>query len=210
MAYLVLLRHGKSEWNHLGLWTGTSDVMLAPEGIEEAKAAGAALADIVIHRAHTSLLQRAKDTLSHAIPFLQHPLDDITHHAALNERNYGDYTGKNKWEVKEMVGEEQFNNIRRGWNVPVPNGETLQDVHGRVVAYYNESIAPDLAAGKNVIIVAHGNSLRALVKHLEAIGDEEIANVEIGTGELHVYELDEALGVKGKHIRSVNENKGKV
>jgi 2,3-bisphosphoglycerate-dependent phosphoglycerate mutase len=188
------------------LWTGRVDVSLAPEGIGEAKAAGSAIADIFIHVAHTSLLKRAKETLSHAMELLHHPIDTITHHEALNERDYGDYTGKNKWEVKELVGEEHFNNIRRGWNVAVPNGETLQDVYNRVVPYYQDSVVPDLIVGKNVLVVAHGNSLRALVKHLENIHDDDIAHVEIGTGEVHVYELDGSLAIKDKNIRSLNDS----
>ncbi len=204
MAHLILLRHGKSEWNHLGLWTGITDVALAPEGIAEARAAGTVIADISIDVAHTSLLDRAKKTLSHAMEFFKHPVATITHHEALNERDYGDYTGKNKWEIKELIGEEQFNSIRRGWNVPVPNGETLQDVSARVVPYFTDSIVPDLLAGRNTIVVAHGNSLRALVKHIEHLNDADIEHVEIGTGEVLVYEFDNSLTVVKKDIRSAS------
>ncbi len=203
MAKLILVRHGKSAWNKLGLWTGHTDVDLDEDGHIEAEYAGKLLCDIDIHHAHVSHLKRTHQTLDgikHGLGLGSEDLVPVKHHA-LNERHYGIHTGKNKWEVKEVVGEEEFMKIRRNWNHPIPEGETLKDVYDRVVPYYEGSIKPDLLAGRNVIIVAHGNTLRALVKYLEDITEERIAEVEIGTGEVYCYDIDTEGAVSGKEIR---------
>ncbi len=206
MAYLVLVRHGQSEWNALGLWTGQTDVALTKQGREEARKAAKALADIELHKAHTSNLKRAQETLEEIKSALNHTELDTMQHKALTERHYGDYTAKNKWEVKEMLGDEEFTKLRRNWDHPVPNGETLKDVHNRVLPYFEEHILQDLKAGKNIIVSAHGNSLRALMKHLEQIAEDNVDKVEIGTGELHIYEINEDGKVLSKTIR----NKGQT
>jgi 2,3-bisphosphoglycerate-dependent phosphoglycerate mutase len=209
MAYLILIRHGKSEWNKLGLWTGHSDVHLAPEGIEEARNAGEMLKDREIHLAHTSMLTRTHQTLQEIANAIGKHIE--THaHPALNERHYGIHTGKNKWQVKEEVGEAMFQAIRRGWDVPIPEGETLKDVHARVLPYYKEYIEPKLKDDKNVLIVAHGNTLRALIKHLENKNEKEIEDVEVGTGEIHCYQIGKEGNVIDKEIRAVNDNKKSV
>lgn len=210
MPYLLFLRHGKSEWNEKGLWTGHTDVDLIEAGRTEARQAAAAIRDIPIHKIHVSDLKRAQQTMKEVKESL-----DITHiqhavHPALKERHYGAYTGKNKWQIKEEIGEEQFQKIRRGWDVAIPDGETLKDVYVRASAYYDEVIKPQLLEGHNVLIVAHGNSLRALAKHVEGLSEEEIAALEIGTGEVHCYTLDDDGRLIGKEIRSANENKAKV
>lgn len=199
MGHLVLVRHGTSLWNKLGLWTGHTDIHLADEGIREAKAVGRSLADIEFHQAHVSTLTRAKQTLSHILDELGATLPTRSHEA-LNERHYGVHTGKNKWEVKEQVGEEEFAKIRRSWDHPIPEGESLKQVYERVVPYFETHIKPDLTAGKNVLIVAHGNSLRALAKYLEGITDDEIGGLEIANDEAHCYRFNgsECLG---KEIR---------
>ncbi|MEK7630800.1 MAG: 2,3-bisphosphoglycerate-dependent phosphoglycerate mutase [Patescibacteria group bacterium] len=209
MAYLILVRHGKSEWNKLGLWTGWTDVDSAPEGVKEAESAGKALADIPVHRAHVSALKRARQTFNHIHQEIESNLDDheVATSPALNERHYGVHTGKNKWQVRDEVGEEEFSKIRRGWDHPVPEGETLKDVHGRVSMYFEESIKPQLRDGHNVLIVAHGNSLRALIKHIEELSDEAIADVELGTAEAHCYAFDERGVCVAKEIRAANPNK---
>lgn len=189
MAKLFLVRHGKSEWNKLGLWTGWTDVELAEEGYEEAGKAGEILREEEIHIVYTSALKRAHQTFEKIKEVSGKNHLTHTPHEALNERHYGVHTGKNKWQVKEELGEEEFNRIRRGWDVPIPEGETLKDVHARVVPHYEENIKPHLLEGKNVLIVAHGNSLRALIKHLEQIADDEISNVELETGQVYAYHL---------------------
>jgi 2,3-bisphosphoglycerate-dependent phosphoglycerate mutase len=149
MAKLILIRHGKSEWNKLGKWTGHTDVLLAPEGHEEAKRAGERLRDVEVHSAHVSELTRTHQTFEGVMSSLPQETVVPKKHGALNERHYGIHTGKNKWEVKESVGDEEFTNIRRSWDHPIPEGETLKDVHARVVPYYEREIMPEIMSGKN-------------------------------------------------------------
>ena len=202
MAYLVLVRHGQSEWNALGLWTGQEDVALTEQGRQEARQAANHLRDITLHKAHTSGLSRAQQTLEEIKLALQHGGLETQRHAALNERHYGDYQASNKWDIKAQIGEEEFTKLRRNWDHPVPNGETLKDVHDRVLPYYQEHILHDLKAGKNVIVAAHGNSLRALMKHLDQIADDNVHELEIGTGEVVVYQINEDGSVRSKEIRN--------
>lgn len=209
MAYLVLVRHGKSEWNEKGLWTGWRDIPLAPKGFEEARITGEALKDIPFDFAYTSALSRAKQTLDEILKVINQT-PPITSSQALNERDYGDYTEKNKWDIQKEVGEEMFQKIRRSWDIPPPNGESLKMVSERVMPYYALEIEPKLKEGKNILIAAHGNSLRALVKYLENISDTDIANLEIGTGEAYVYQIDETGKAISKEIRGKNPEAGKV
>lgn len=209
MAYLVLVRHGQSEWNALGLWTGWRDISLTEEGREEARRAADALDGIRPDVAYTSELQRAHQTLAEIQNELGLKDLPVVKDAALNERDYGDLTAKNKWDIQKEYGDEQFLKWRRSWDYPVPGGETLKDVYARVAPYYDTHILPDLEAGKNVIVAAHGNSLRALVKHLEHIDDAEIPGLEIGTGEVYVYQVDPSGKVTSKEIRAANPNAGK-
>jgi 2,3-bisphosphoglycerate-dependent phosphoglycerate mutase len=201
MAYLILVRHGQSEWNALGLWTGLRDVALTEQGRIEARSAVNHLKDITLHKAYSSKLTRAKDTLQEIKEALDHTTLETIEHEAFNERDYGDYTAKNKWEIAEQLGEDEFTKLRRSWDHPVPNGETLKDVHARVIPYYEEQVLKDLKAGKNVIIAAHGNSLRALMKHLEEHAEDKVHELEIGTGEVHMYEISEEGEVISKEIR---------
>lgn len=203
MAYLVLVRHGESEWNKAGLWTGWTDIGLSEKGREEAKRAGQNLQDVEFDLAFTSPLIRAKETLE--IIKKELGIENLPTEAntALDERHYGIYTGKNKWQLKEKLGEEKFLKIRRGWDVPIPGGETLKDVYQRVVPFYEQHILPELNTGKNVLISAHGNSLRALVKFLENISDEDIPNLEISTGEIYIYQIDNNGKIISKKIKKV-------
>ncbi len=210
MAYLVLVRHGESEWNALGLWTGWRDIPLTEKGREEERRAAQALRDIPFDLAFTSKLVRAQQTLDEIKRELH--LEDLPtiEDAALNERDYGDLTAKNKWQVEKEYGTEQFLKWRRSWDYPVPGGETLKDVYARVAPFYERYILPELRAGKNVLVAAHGNSLRALVKHLEQIPDDEIPKLEIGTGEVYVYQVDPDGRIVSKEIRAANPMRGKV
>lgn len=209
MATLVLVRHGKSEWNEKGLWTGWRDIPLAQKGIEEAQKTGEELKNVHFDYAYTSALIRAQQTLDQILKIInQQP--PVTNHQSLNERDYGDYTEKNKWDIQKELGEEEFQRIRRSWDYPPPNGESLKMVYERVLPYYTSTIEPKLKEGKNVIIAAHGNSLRALVKYLENISESEIASLEIGTGEAYVYTINAEGKITNKEIRGENENKGKV
>ncbi len=202
MAYLVLVRHGQSKWNALGLWTGQRDIELTDQGREEARRAIEHLKDIPLHKAHTSKLIRAKQTLEEIKQALNQVELETVEHEALNERDYGDYTAKNKWEIADQLGEEEFTKLRRNWDHPVPGGETLKDVHARVLPYYEQEILKDLKEGKNVIVAAHGNSLRALMKHLDSQPEDKVHELDIGTGEVLVYEISEDGTVLGKEIRA--------
>jgi len=209
MAKLILIRHGTSEWNALGLWQGWTDIPLAPKGKEDALRAAESLRGITIDKAYTSVLKRAKDTwgiMKDALGISPPTVE----HQALNERHYGIYQGKNKWEVKEQVGEEEFQKIRRSWDHPIAEGETLEDVYKRIIPYYEKNILPDLKAGKNVLISAHGNSLRALVKYLEELSIEQVLKLEFGIGEVYVYTMDEDGKITSKEVRAANADKGKV
>lgn len=190
MSNLILVRHGESEWNKLGLWTGWTDIGLSETGFAEARLAGEKLKGQIIDFAYISVLIRAKQTLDEIKSVLGQDFPTIEN-AALNERNYGIYTGKNKWEIEKEVGKEQFQKIRRGWDMSIENGESLKDVYNRVTPYYESEILPKLKSGKNILIVAHGNSLRALVKYLENISDEDVENLEIPTGAALIYEINQ-------------------
>lgn len=200
MAKLFLVRHGKSAWNKLGLWTGWTDVDLDEDGIAEAKRAGEFLRDEEIHKVYTSELKRTHQTLEGIKETSGKAHLTHTAHKALDERHYGIYVKKNKWQVKEEVGDEEFTKIRRGWDHPIPEGESLKDVHARVVPYYEENIKRDLQNGENVLVVSHGNTLRALIKHLEDLDDLEVADVELETGEVHAYEVDSSGNLGQRQI----------
>ncbi|MBI2330250.1 2,3-diphosphoglycerate-dependent phosphoglycerate mutase [Candidatus Daviesbacteria bacterium] len=200
MAKLVLVRHGESTWNAKGIWTGLTDVGLTEKGKKEAQIAGKAIKGINFQIAFVSVLKRAKETLEEIEKILGVKLPAIEN-AALNERDYGDYTGKNKWQVRQEIGEEEFLKLRRSWDYPVPNGESLKQVYERTVPYYQEHILPELQKGKNVLVSAHGNSLRALVKFLDNLSDEDVAKLEIPTGQVLVYEISPDGKILSKEIR---------
>lgn len=200
MANLFLVRHGESEWNKLGVWTGLTDVPLSEKGIEEAKLAGEKLKDFAIDSCYISSLKRARQTLDKIKQVIGKNFPAIEN-KALDERDYGIYTGQNKWEIKKEIGEGQFQKLRRGWNTGIPKGETLEDVYNRAVPYYKTQILPDIESGKNVLVVAHGNSLRALVKYLENISDKDVENLEISTGEIYIYSFNNEGGIISKEIK---------
>lgn len=203
MANLILVRHGESLWNKKGFWTGLTDIGLSPKGREEARTAGQKLKGFPIDLAYTSVLLRAKQTLDEISIILNLDLPTFES-AALNERDYGIFTGQNKWEIKKEVGIEQFRKLRRGWDTGIPKGETLEDVFNRVVPYYKTQILPNLKSGKNVLVVAHGNSLRALVKYLENISDKDVEKLEIATGEIYIYDVDMNGNINAKKKININ------
>lgn len=193
MGTLVISRHGESEWNLLGKWTGWTDVGLTEKGYADTVRLGALLQDLTFDEAYTSALKRTHQTLDALLEGKSSQADlPVTRATELNERDYGDMTGKNKWEVKEEIGEEAFNGIRRGWDYPVPGGETLKMVYERVLPYFKREILPKLQAGENILLVAHGNSIRALMKELDQISEADMANVEMPFGQVLVYTFDES------------------
>lgn len=195
MSTLIIFRHGQSVWNLENKFTGWVDVELSPKGIEEAKAAGEKLKGYTFDYAYASALKRAQDTLTIAMKVAGHkPLTPI-YDQALNERMYGDLQGLNKAETAQKYGDAQVKIWRRSYDVPPPNGESLKDTAARVIPYFESEIIPKLKQGKNIVIAAHGNSLRALIMYLEKMTPEQILEFEIGTGVPRVYELDKDLKV---------------
>lgn len=195
MSKLVIVRHGQSEWNKANIFTGWVDVDLTEEGVAEAKHAGELLKEYKFDEAFSSTLKRANKTLDIILEAIGQTNIPVTHSEKLNERMYGDLQGKNKDEAREEFGEEQVHKWRRSFDIAPPGGESLKDTLERVTPYFESVIEPELRKGKNVIITAHGNSLRSLIMKLEHIAPENIVSVEIPTGVPKVYELDENLNV---------------
>ncbi|MBA2635712.1 MAG: 2,3-diphosphoglycerate-dependent phosphoglycerate mutase [Sphingomonas sp.] len=226
MPTLVLLRHGQSQWNLENRFTGWWDVGLTDKGVAEAKAAGDLLAarGFDFDVCFTSLLTRAIKTLSLALEVMDRLWLPVLKDYRLNERHYGRLTGLNKQEMRERVGDEQVKIWRRSFDIPpppmeagspydvradrryagvdVPQSESLKDTIARVLPYWDEAIAPALRSGQRVLVSAHGNSIRALVKHLSNIGDDDIVGVEIPTGQPLVFELNDELGVRDTYYLS--------
>ncbi|AWS40413.1 phosphoglyceromutase [Streptosporangium sp. 'caverna'] len=217
MSTLVLLRHGESEWNAKGLFTGWVDVGLSAKGEEEARRGGRLLVDAGVRPdvVHTSVMTRAIQTANLALGAADLLWLPVSRSWRLNERHYGALQGKDKAQTRAEFGDEQFMLWRRSYDVPpppiadddefsqagdaryallpgelMPRTECLKDVVGRMLPYWYDQIVPELAAGKTVLVVAHGNSLRALVKHLDGVSDEDIAGLNIPTGIPLQYDLD--------------------
>ena len=191
MGYLVLLRHGQSQWNLENRFTGWIDVPLSAKGNEEAMAAAQQLSGYRLDRAFTSRLVRATDTLRIVLAAIGQEQIPIEENQALNERMYGDLQGLNKEETVKKYGVQQVEVWRRSYDVRPPGGESLHDTAARVLPYYQERIHPALEKGDTVLIVAHGNSLRALVMHLEHLSPQQIVDLSIPTGALLVYGVDD-------------------
>lgn len=206
MGKLVLVRHHESEWNKLGKWTGVVDVHLSPLGFEKAKEMGKLIDDIKFDKAFTSIQTRAKETLFCMLDGGTTNKEIPTQEAKeLNERDYGDYTGKNKWEIQKEIGEEEFNKLRRGWDYNISNGESLKMVYERSVPFFLNNILPILKENKNVLVVCHGNSSRSMMKYIENISDEGIANVEMPFGSVLIYDLDNDGHILNKEVRKLPE-----
>ena len=226
MPTLVLIRHGQSAWNLENRFTGWWDVDVTEKGVEEARAAGRLMAEkgLDFDQCYTSLQTRAIKTLNLALEEMGRLWLPVEKDWRLNERHYGGLTGLNKAETADKHGEEQVKIWRRSFDTPppameagsafdlsadrryagidVPMTESLKDTIARVLPYWNSVIAPDLKAGQRVLISAHGNSLRALVKHLSGISDDEITGLEIPTGQPIVYELADDLTATDRYYLS--------
>ena len=192
-SYLVLVRHGQSEWNEKNLFTGWKDPKLTPRGVDEAIKAGKELkeAGYSFDKMFTSDLFRAQDTGRIILEQMDIPSIEVIKDVSLNERNYGDLAGLNKDEARKKWGEDQVHIWRRSFDVPPPGGESLKDTAERVLPYFKENIIPELIEGLNILVAAHGNSLRALVMELEEISSEEIVELEISTGVPLIYKFEE-------------------
>jgi 2,3-bisphosphoglycerate-dependent phosphoglycerate mutase len=207
MAYLALVRHGTSIYNEKGMWTGWDDPELNEQGKKDAKEAGEHLKDIHFDEGYISDLKRHKETLDIILQTINQTDIHVSVSNALKERDYGDFTAKNKWEVKKKLGDKEFLKLRRGWDYPVPNGESLKQVYDREIPYYESTILPQLKEGKNIIIAGSGNNLRALVKYLEDISDDDISDVQIAPGEIYLYDINNLGEVTSKEIRNHHELK---
>ena len=193
MTYLTLVRHGQSDWNEKNLFTGWENPGLTNKGLNEAKETGRALKEREFKYSYlyTSILDRAIDTANIILDILK--IEDIKtfRDAALNERDYGDLTGLNKDDARKKWGEEQVKIWRRSYDVPPPSGESLKDTSERVLPYFKKEILPLIINGNNILISAHGNSLRALVMFIEKLSPEEILQKEISTGQPITYAFEE-------------------
>ncbi|MCA1595129.1 MAG: 2,3-diphosphoglycerate-dependent phosphoglycerate mutase [Chloroflexi bacterium] len=190
MAKLILLRHGQSTWNLENRFTGWVDVPLTPQGEEEARQAGEKLRNTHIDTAFTSVLIRAIETLRIALEAACQPEVPFVQNAALNERMYGDLQGLNKAETAKKYGDEQVHVWRRSYDVAPPHGESLKDTAERTLPYFRQAILPVVREGRNVLVSAHGNSLRAIVMALDGMTGEQIAKYEIANGVPIEYEID--------------------
>ena len=196
---LILIRHGQSEWNALNQFTGWKDPDLTAKGIEEARNAGMIINNLNINfdLVFTSALKRAQNTAEIILKEINQPLSTIKNQA-LNERNYGDLAGLNKDDARKRWGDEQVHIWRRSYDIPPPGGESLKDTGERVLPFFTKEILPHVCEGKNVLVAAHGNSLRSLIKFLDDISDEDIVKLEIPTGAPIHYVINEDGSVKSK------------
>src|SRR3989338_950112 len=202
---LIIARHGESEWNKEGLFTGKTDVHLSPKGFKMSDSMGILIKDIEINRVFASMQMRSIETEVCMMNSSGKYCPEITYSSALNERDYGDYTGMNKLEEEKKLGEEGIKSLRRAWDQPIPNGETLKMVYERVVPFFIQEIFPVLKNGKNALIISHGNTLRSLMKYVEKISDEDIEKVEMPFNEIIIYELDQEGYMLNKEAREVKD-----
>jgi 2,3-bisphosphoglycerate-dependent phosphoglycerate mutase len=196
MPQLILLRHGESQWNLENRFTGWVDVPLSKKGVEEAQQAGAKLKGYKFDRAFTSVLKRAIDTLTIVLEIIGQKNLPTEFDQALNERHYGDLQGLNKAETAKKYGDAQVKLWRRSYDIQPPNGESLKDTAARVLPYWEAKIWPAVLKGDNVLVAAHGNSLRSLVMHLDHLTREQVIELNIPTGVPLLYEFD----MSGKEI----------
>jgi 2,3-bisphosphoglycerate-dependent phosphoglycerate mutase len=200
MAVLVLVRHGESQWNLENRFTGWEDVPLTDTGKREAARAGELLHGMRFDVAYTSVLQRAIRTLDIILEATAQTDLPVIKDQALNERHYGDLQGLNKAETAKKYGDEQVHIWRRSYDIPPPGGESLKDTAARTLPYFERVIVPRLAAGEQVLVVAHGNSLRSIVMHLDKLTKEQVLELNIPTGVPIVYDLAPDLTVRSKRI----------
>jgi len=200
MGKIILLRHGESQWNLENRFTGWVDIPLTDKGREEALEAGRRIKDIPLDHGFTSVLIRAIESLQIALRGAEQPNVPFEKDKALNERMYGDLQGLNKEETAQKFGAEQVHIWRRSYDVPPPNGESLKDTAARTLPYFREKILPLAQRSENVIVVAHGNSLRSIVMELDQLSKEEILQLNLTTGVPIVYDIDSTGKVLKKNI----------
>ena len=202
MAYLVLLRHGQSQWNLENRFTGWVDVALTEKGEEEARQAGEKIkaAGLQFDTTFTSVLQRAIRTLELVLEALGQAQLPVEQDQALNERHYGDLQGLNKAETAKKFGDEQVRLWRRSCDIAPPGGESLENTAARTLPYLKDRILPTVQAGQNVLVAAHGNSLRSIIMYLDQLSREAVLSLELGTGVPVVYDIDAEGNVQSKEV----------
>jgi 2,3-bisphosphoglycerate-dependent phosphoglycerate mutase len=200
MCLLVLIRHGESQWNLENRFTGWIDVPLTDKGREEARQAGEKIRHIRFDKAYASVLKRAIDTLDIVLRTIGQEGIPVTYDQALNERHYGDLQGLNKAETAEKFGKEQVHLWRRSYDIAPPGGESLKDTAERTLPYFEAQIVPDLRAGRNVLVSAHGNSLRSIVMSLDKLTKEQVLELNLATGVPIVYEFGPGFRLLSKRI----------
>ncbi len=202
MSYLVLVRHGESQWNLENRFTGWVDVPLSPKGVGEAASAGERLKKENIHFdvAYTSLLQRAQNTLKLILEKLGQSGIPVNKDQALNERHYGDLQGLDKAETAKKFGDEQVKIWRRSYDIAPPKGESLKDTAARTLPYFEKHILSELKNGRNVIVAAHGNSLRSIVMDIEKLTKEQVLELNLATAVPLIYQMDANLKVTSKKL----------
>lgn len=191
MNYLIIMRHAESEWNARNVFTGITDVSLSEKGKEQVKQKTGFIKNLKIEHVYTSTMKRTKETLAEIEKNLNLTFVSKHESSLLNERDYGIYTEKSKEEIKQLFGEERYKIFRRSWDYPIEGGESLKTVSERVIPYFKEEIESKIQNGQNVMIVAHGNSLRPIMKYVENISEEEIINTEITPCEIIVYTFNQ-------------------
>ncbi len=201
MAKLILVRHGLTSWNKEGRWQGQIDIPLSDEGKAQIDQTDETLRGLEIDKIYTSPLARVKQSAWVIIKDLKLTCP-IIEAAALSERDYGIYSGKNKWDFEKEVGHLEFEKVRRGWDTPIPEGETVADVYNRVVPYYQQTILKNLEDGKNVLVVSSGNTLRALMKYLDNLSIEQVEKLDLGFAEVISYDIDSLGKAIKKEIKS--------
>jgi 2,3-bisphosphoglycerate-dependent phosphoglycerate mutase len=200
MALLVLVRHGESQWNLENRFTGWVDVPLTEKGRREAQRAGELLQGMHFDRAYTSVLQRAIETLDIILRVIGRTDLPVECDAALNERHYGELQGLNKAETAKKFGDEQVHLWRRSYDVAPPGGESLKDTAARTLPYFERVIVPHLRAGENILVSAHGNSLRSIVMHLDRLTQAQVLELNLATGVPIVYEVAPDMAIRAKRI----------
>jgi len=198
MGLLVLVRHGESTFNRDNKFTGHIDAPLTGKGREEARAVAAKLKGIRFDKAYCSSLCRSADSLSIILTVLGQEIIPIIQAAALDERRYGDLEGLNKAETERKFGRQKVRLWRRSYEVAPPGGESLKDTALRAVAYLKSNILPEIERSRNILLVAHGNSLRSIVMEIDRLTPDEVVKLEITTGQAYIYELDSNLNVLRK------------
>jgi 2,3-bisphosphoglycerate-dependent phosphoglycerate mutase len=194
MTFLLLVRHGESEWNALAKIAGLTDISLSQHGTEQAAILGTKLQHYKIDIAFTSQLQRAIQTLDSINLQLSQPIITRRETAILNERDYGSLSARYKVDVLEELGQAKYDDIFKGWSTPAPNGESLMDVCKRTAAFYDSTVLPALQADKTVLIVSHHHTLRALIKHIEGLSAGQVGELRLKNTQLVAYEYEKNTG----------------